>query len=866
MHLNEILNYFNDIKKIGDNSYQCKCPSHDDKKASLTITEDNDKILMHCHAGCELNSILKSVGLTEKDLFNNTLKNTQIKPKIVAEYIYKDENDKYLYKVLRYEPKKFVQAKYDNGNWIWKMDNVRYVLYNLSNVIKSNTIFFVEGEKDADNLNKLGFIATTTVGGAASFNKRAAEYIPFLKGKNVFIIPDNDKAGYKYADDIKKALKSIVNEIRVLKLVDFVKNLKEKEDISDVLLKYGKENTIELINKMITEENIEKEELELDPNTVISVSLFEKLYSYELNDFEKYIELYNNIKKVCTKNRITGFDKQYKKYKETKTETNNYNSNMLLAFPDFENKVYKTNKYELDDNNFIYEIIPDIGKILVCYHPILPIEKYKNIEDGTEKIKIGFYKEDVWNYMTIEKSLISSSQSIVKLSDYGISVTSENAKYLVKYLAEIENLNKDLINTNISTSKLGWIEDVLMPYSDKYEFDNDKDVPDVKEKFGESGKLQDWIEFFKERRKYNSISRIVMAGAVASILLKRIKQSGFTLHIYGESEYGKTVACMVGQSIFGNPEQNGGKGIGINFNFTSAGLEYRLGAYNNIPLFINEMQHQKDAKDYDKILFLVAEGKGKSKSTKNGGIARENYWNNIVITNGEKNIIKTNSNAGAYNRCISIEIQKHSYENLTEVADFVKENYGTPIREIIKYINNYDCKSIFKDFLDKLKDIDTTDKQKILVAELLLGDKILTDIIFKDEYYLDIDDFSDYLINKSEVAVEERALEVIKDWYISEKRHFIEKNDETEEEKFELYGKKMQDGYIAFIPSILRDKLNDNGFDYMEVVNAWKRKKYLKNDKDRNTKTVRFGTNTVKCIVVNLKLKDIEEEQMEMPF
>ena len=51
--------------------------------------------------------------------------------------------------------------------------------------------------------------------------------------------------------------------------------------------------------------------------------------------------------------------------------------------------------------------------------------------------------------MTIEKSLISSSQSIVKLSDYGISVTSENAKYLVKYLAEIENLNKDLINTNV---------------------------------------------------------------------------------------------------------------------------------------------------------------------------------------------------------------------------------------------------------------------------------------------------------------------------------------------------------------------------------------------------------------------------------
>ena len=50
-----------------------------------------------------------------------------------------------------------------------------------------------------------------------------------------------------------------------------------------------------------------------------------------------------------------------------------------------------------------------------------------------------------------------------------------------------------------------------------------------------------------------------------------------------------------------------------------------------VPLFVNEMQHQKDAKDYDKILFLIAEGKGKSRSTKLGGIARENTWNTLEI-------------------------------------------------------------------------------------------------------------------------------------------------------------------------------------------------------------------------------------------
>lgn len=814
--------------------------------------------------GCAVKDILDKINLTEKDLFNNKTE----KPKIVAEYIYRDEKNNPLYKVVRLEPKNFMQAKYENGNWVWKMKDVRYVLYNLSNVIKSDIVFFVEGEKDADNLNKIGLCATTTVSGAASFNKRASEYASSLKNKIVYIIPDNDKAGYKYAEDIQKALNKISKETKILKLVNEVNDLKDKQDISDVISMYGKEKTIEILKKLIKNNSNDIEEFELDEDNIISIELFEKLYRYEINDIEKYFELYNQIKQFCNKNRITGFDKNYKKYKETRENNEKTNKNgMVLAFPNMK-EIYNTNRYEITEEGFIYEVIPDIGKILVCYHPILPVEKYTNIEDGTTKVKLGFYLDNKWRYIIVEKSLISSNQAIISLSNCDIAVNSENAKHLVKYLAEIENLNKDLIPVNVSTSRLGWIgKDILIPYSDNYEFDNDKEITNVKERFSESGNLEDWINFFKERRKYNSISRIVMAAGVASILLKRIKQNGFTIHVWGTSEYGKTVACMVGQSIFGNPSND--KGIGINFNFTNAGLEYRLNAYNNIPLFVNEMQHQKDAKDYDKILFLIAEGKGKSRSTKLGGIARENTWNNIVITNGEKNIIKSNSNAGAYNRCLSFEITTHSYEDLTEVSDFVKDNYGTAIKEILKHLDEYNCKEIYRKNLESLKDIDTTDKQKIMISIIMLADKILTDIIFKDNCYIKFEDFESALISKKETAVEERALEYVRDWFASEKRHFIDIKDENDDGKVEIYGKKMQDGYIAFIPGILKNKLEQNGYDYNEVVNAWKRKDYIRSDKDkrRNTKVVKIAQNSVRCIVLNLRMEEEDDdEEMEMPF
>lgn len=880
MHLNEIISRFNGVKSIGENSYQVQCPAHKDDKASLTISEEDGKILLYCHAGCDTKNILNAIGLQEKDLFNNPPKDS--KPKIVKEYYYTDEDNKPLYKVIRYEPKSFVQAKYDNGKWVYKMTGVRYVLYNLHNVSKSDEIYFVEGEKDADNLNSIGLVATTTVSGASSFSKRAKEYCELLKGKTVFIIPDNDNPGYKYAEDISKALEGIAKSTKILKLVDEVPDLKEKGDISDVLQKYGKEKTLEILKKLKeNEKNTQKiveNEINLDKNNIFSPELFEKLYKKELNDIDDFFRIYSEIKEFCRVNRITGFDKNYKLYKEAKKDKYVYSPNVIV-FPEINNNSpYNSGRYEISSDNFIYEIVPNVGKILVSYQPVLPICRYVNVEDGLEKIKIAFLVNDEWRTLIVDKSTISSSQAIIKLSDLGLEVTSENSKALVKYLAEIENLNKDIIKVHKSVSRMGWFGKQLLPYSNSLEFDNEKDIPKLREKFGESGKLEDWVEFYKERRKFNPISRIVMAAAVSSILLDRIKQTGFTLHIWGESEYGKTVACMVGQSIFGNPSQNDGKGIGINFNFTNVGLEYRLNLYNNIPLFVNEMQHQKDAKDYDKILFLVSEGKGKTRSTKIGGLAKENSWNNIVITNGEKNIMKSNSNAGAYNRCLSYEITKYSFKDLPGAADFAKENYGTPIREILKRLDEFDCKKLFNDYLKGINNDLTTNKQKILEAIILLGDKIVTDVLFKDGYYLSLEDIEKGVTNKKEIAVEERAFEYIKDWFVSEKRHFLSLDSrlETEEDtmRVEIYGKMTEDNYVAFIPTILKKKLEDGGFDYNEVLNAWRRKEYLKHSSNRNTISVRINGSVARCVLLNLNYNEDDEieetnndiQEDELPF
>lgn len=54
----------------GKPSFMCKCPSHDDRMASLSITEGADgKTFLHCFRGCTVEEILRAKGLRMGDLF-----------------------------------------------------------------------------------------------------------------------------------------------------------------------------------------------------------------------------------------------------------------------------------------------------------------------------------------------------------------------------------------------------------------------------------------------------------------------------------------------------------------------------------------------------------------------------------------------------------------------------------------------------------------------------------------------------------------------------------------------------------------------------------------------------------------------------
>lgn len=147
--------------------------------------------------------------------------------------------------MVRYKPKGFSQRRPDgNNDWIWNMKGVNPVPYHLPEIIQSiEPVLIVEGEKDVENLKRMGFTATTSPMGAGKWKP---SYNKYLKDKEIILIPDHDQPGYQHCRNIGQSLWGIAKKIKWLELP----GLEEKEDISDWIEKGNtKEKLLQLIKE-----------------------------------------------------------------------------------------------------------------------------------------------------------------------------------------------------------------------------------------------------------------------------------------------------------------------------------------------------------------------------------------------------------------------------------------------------------------------------------------------------------------------------------------------------------------------------------------------------------------------------------------
>jgi AAA domain len=202
-------------------------PGHSTRDRSLSVKLD-DK----APDGFVVNSFAGNDPIICRDYIRQKIGMPAFKPngkRLIAKFDYKNEQGNLLYQVLKYEPKSFSQRRPDGkGGWINNVDGVRRVLYRLPEILKypDATIFFCEGEKDADRVASFKYCATTIASG--TWTNECAQA---LAGRDVLILEDNDDSGRKRALAAAQELRGKAKTLRIVRLP----GLQDKQDVSNWL-------------------------------------------------------------------------------------------------------------------------------------------------------------------------------------------------------------------------------------------------------------------------------------------------------------------------------------------------------------------------------------------------------------------------------------------------------------------------------------------------------------------------------------------------------------------------------------------------------------------------------------------------------
>ena len=509
----------------------------------------------------------------------------------------------------------------------------------------------------------------------------------------------------------------------------------------------------------------------------------------------------------------------------------------------------------------------DILKFIACPHPILPVERLVNIDTDTEKTKIAFFKDLRWREMTVDNSILANKSAITQLADRGVMVTSESAKDLVKYLAEVASLNMQSIPFYRSISRLGWIENDFAPYDTTIKYDGDADFQSIYDHVGECGSYKLWLEHITDLRENINI-RLMLSASFASVLIEKVGALPFVLHLWGTTGFGKTVSLMVASSIWGNPDMGC---LTRSMNATANSIVRTASFLYSIPFCADEMQQIKDRwGNYDNFIMFVCEGIDRGKAKAKGGVEEQKTWRNAFIFTGEEPVTKANSGGGVKNRCIEIEVKEKIIPDGNKTANLVKENYGFAGKKFVEYLQGISEESIKTEYKQIFADIiwgtDTTEKQAMSMALILLADRYACEAVFAGSKPLSLDEVKEYLVSAKTIDMPERAYEWVVNWIAENNIRF---SDNLDENRGAVWGKI--DNNIAVVnKNVLTDAMNKQGYDFSACSRKWQDKGRLKLNSQgyitHQTKVCGIKANYIKLILPDDEPEMVEVADKDNPF
>ena len=302
--LQQLISLLGGEKKRGSKGeHICLCPAHDDKDPSLSVREGDKGIVMTCVSrGCTTEAICERLGIKMSELFFDPLPSTgsrraSSKPKsakaaaddkdvktygsygeaygwakkLVCTYKYCDSKGALQFEVARLIQKNgektFRQHRpvkpdgTDRCAFPIRLDVPAEMRESLiyrqqeteAAVAAGETVYIVEGEKDADTLWRLGLPASTNAGGGTKDKWKDGHTAHFKGAAEVVILPDNDATGEGHGEEVFRAVSKVADAAYIVNLRDGYPDLPPKGDFTDLVEAVGEQEALSVLETLLAE-------------------------------------------------------------------------------------------------------------------------------------------------------------------------------------------------------------------------------------------------------------------------------------------------------------------------------------------------------------------------------------------------------------------------------------------------------------------------------------------------------------------------------------------------------------------------------------------------------------------------------------
>ena len=74
MNVADLLDRLEGVSERGPGRWSALCPAHEDRSPSLSVLDTEDRVLVHCFAGCDASAICEAIGVELRDLFRDDVR------------------------------------------------------------------------------------------------------------------------------------------------------------------------------------------------------------------------------------------------------------------------------------------------------------------------------------------------------------------------------------------------------------------------------------------------------------------------------------------------------------------------------------------------------------------------------------------------------------------------------------------------------------------------------------------------------------------------------------------------------------------------------------------------------------------------